>query len=103
MVLVGGGYLKFDEYIPKNHRAFQRKMVAHMMNSSNSLQWVCQQLIDGKNITAGKFYAISSPISGARKSARTSAISGGKSAAKKSPLNKSKKNYFKSPTRQGFK
>jgi len=41
MVLVGGGYQRFEDYVPKNQRFFQKKLVTHMLNSNESLEWVC--------------------------------------------------------------
>ena len=40
MVRAGGGYEKFDEYVPHNHRYFQRSLVIHMIKSGESLEWV---------------------------------------------------------------
>jgi len=50
MLRVGGGYEKFEEYIPKNHRYFQRMLVIHMIKSGESLEWVIDALINGRKI-----------------------------------------------------
>ena len=50
MVRVGGGYEKFEEYVPKNTRYFQRTLVTHMIKSGESLEWVVDALINGKKI-----------------------------------------------------
>ena len=50
MVRVGGGYVPFDEYIPNNHRVFERALLFHMIKSQESLEWVCDALIKDKRI-----------------------------------------------------
>lgn len=47
---VGGGYEKFHEYVPKNSKYFQKMLVVHMIKSGESLEWVIDQLINGKKI-----------------------------------------------------
>lgn len=42
MILVGGGYQRFDVYVPKNQKQFQKKLVSHMINNKESLEWVVQ-------------------------------------------------------------
>ena len=48
MVRTGGGYEKFEEHVPKNHRFFQRQLVVHMIKSGESLEWVVDQIVAGK-------------------------------------------------------
>lgn len=50
MVRVGGGYERFEEYVPNQHRYFMRMLVVHMIKSGESLEWVIEQLIAGKRI-----------------------------------------------------
>jgi hypothetical protein len=50
MVRVGGGYERFEEYVPNHHRYFMRMLVVHMIKSGESLEWVIEQLIQGKRI-----------------------------------------------------
>ena len=50
VVKVGGGYERFDDYISKNQRQLQRRLVTYMINNQASLEWVVNQLIDGKNL-----------------------------------------------------
>ena len=50
MVRVGGGYVPFDEYIPNNHRLIERQLLNHMIKSQESLEWVCDALINDKRI-----------------------------------------------------
>lgn len=47
---VGGGYEKFDEYIPKHLLYFQRMLVVYMIKSGESLEWVIDALLHGKRI-----------------------------------------------------
>ncbi len=47
---VGGGYEKFEDYVPQNHRFFQRMLVVHMIKSGESLEAVVDNLIIGKKI-----------------------------------------------------
>ena len=50
MIRVGGGYERFEDYVPKNHRLFERTLVTYMLNSDKSLDWVVNQLIKGNKI-----------------------------------------------------
>jgi len=50
LLRVGGGYEKFEEYVPKNLRYHQRILVIHMIKSGESLEWVVDALINGKKI-----------------------------------------------------
>jgi hypothetical protein len=50
MVKVGGGYERFEDYVSKNERYHQKKLVTYMINNQASLEWVVGQLIEGKNI-----------------------------------------------------
>jgi len=50
MVRVGGGFEKFIEYVPKNHRYFERTLVVHMIKSGESLEWVLDALMNAKKI-----------------------------------------------------
>ena len=50
MIKVGGGYQRFDEYIVKNQRYHQKRLVTYMVNNQASLEWVVSQLMEGKNI-----------------------------------------------------
>merc|ERR1711934_345720 len=52
-VTVGGGVERFDEFVPRNQRKFQKKLVNHMIHNNQSLEWVTDQLAAGKNITGG--------------------------------------------------
>lgn len=48
MIRVGGGFEKFFEWVPKNHRYLERCLVVHMIKSGESLEWVIEQLFNGK-------------------------------------------------------
>lgn len=50
MVRVGGGTERFDTYVPKNHRKFERQLVDYMSKSQESLVWVVEKLMAGENI-----------------------------------------------------
>lgn len=50
IVRVGGGYVQFDQYLPKNHRAHEIALLQMMIKSQNSLEWVCDQLIRDQKI-----------------------------------------------------
>jgi hypothetical protein len=56
MVRVGGGYVQFEEYIPNNHRFFERTLLVHMIKSQESLEWVCDALIKDKRIQNSNKY-----------------------------------------------
>lgn len=49
-VRVGGGYERFEDYVPRNSKYFQRTLVCHMIKSGESLEWVVEQLLQGKKI-----------------------------------------------------
>ena len=50
MIRVGGGFEKFFEWVPKNHRYLERCLVINMIKSGESLEWVIEQLINAKKI-----------------------------------------------------
>lgn len=50
MVRVGGGYEKFIDYVPKNHRYFERSLVVHMIKSGESLEGVVDAIFNGKKL-----------------------------------------------------
>ena len=43
-VHVGGGYHVFEQFVPYNHRIFERTLVINMINSQQSLEYVCDLL-----------------------------------------------------------
>ena len=47
---VGGGFQRFEDYVPENQRYFQRTLVVHMIKSGESLESVVDNLILGKRI-----------------------------------------------------
>lgn len=44
------GYEKFDTFVQKNNMLFQRQLVVQMMNTGESLEWVLDQIIAGKQL-----------------------------------------------------
>jgi hypothetical protein len=50
MVRVGGGFEKFFEWVPKNHRFLERSLVCLMIKSGESLEWVIEQIYNGTKI-----------------------------------------------------
>ena len=46
MVRVGGGYFMFQEYVPNNHRFFERQLLQYMIKSQESLEWCCEALMN---------------------------------------------------------
>lgn len=50
VVRVGGGTDKLDDYVKHNHRTFEKILVIHMINSNQSLEWVTDELMQGKKI-----------------------------------------------------
>jgi len=52
MIKVGGGYEKFDEYIPNNHKFFERSLLIQMVKSQESLEWVCYALMNDQRISS---------------------------------------------------
>lgn len=51
MIRIGGGYEKFDDYISKKGKYFQRMLVIYMIKSGDSLEYVIDQLINERKIT----------------------------------------------------
>ena len=41
MIKIGGGYQRFDEYVPRFQRQYQKKLVSLMITNNQSLEWVC--------------------------------------------------------------
>ena len=83
IVKVGTDFKTFQKYMKENEE-FERKMlVSHMIKSDQSLEWVCDQLIKGKRITAsGENVPIIAPFSKAsnRPSSRPGSRSSHRSA-----------------------
>lgn len=48
LIRTGGGYERFDEYVPSNHRFFQRQLVVAMIKSGQGLEETVQNFIEGK-------------------------------------------------------
>jgi hypothetical protein len=51
LIRTGGGYERFDEYVPSNHRYFQRQLVVAMIKTGQGLEETVQSFIDGKKYT----------------------------------------------------
>jgi len=49
-VLVGQIWENFEEYVAKNHRFFQRKLVVMMIKTSESLEFVVDSILNGKKM-----------------------------------------------------
>lgn len=85
MIKVGGGHQRFDEYVPKNHRQFQKKLVTYMINNNESLEWVVLQLMDGKQLKTSKFPLLSEASSPLNNSPRLrSAVARGSTSPRRS-------------------
>lgn len=52
IVRVGGGQYNFEEWVPFNHRIFERTIVINMINSGETMEWVLDQMIQEKKIKA---------------------------------------------------
>lgn len=50
IVRVGGGTHNFEEWVPFNHRIFERNIVINMINSGETMEWVLDQMIQDKKI-----------------------------------------------------
>jgi len=50
IVRVGGGQYNFEEWVPFNHRIFERSIVINMINSGETMEWVLDQMIQDKKI-----------------------------------------------------
>jgi len=52
MIRTGGGYERFDEFVPGNHRYFQRQLVVSMIKSGQGLEETVKNIIEGRKRTA---------------------------------------------------
>ena len=73
VIRTGGGYVRFEDYVPENEKYFQRVLVNHMMNNDESLEWVIENLILGtrlkqSNIQQQPRKRLSSPVKKSPKS-----------------------------------
>jgi len=50
LVRVGGGSEMLDTYADRYHRTIERNLVHHMIDSSQSLEWVTDELMEGRKI-----------------------------------------------------
>lgn len=50
MVRKGGGAERFDYYMPKHHRKFEKQLVQYMSISQSDLQTVVDKIIAGQKI-----------------------------------------------------
>ena len=50
MVRTGGGYQRFDQFVPFNHKNYEMMLASHVINTNKDLDWVVNQLIQGKKI-----------------------------------------------------
>ena len=51
---ISGGYQKFDEYIEENHNKIEKDLVLKMIQSQQSLEWICEAIINGKKIPSNQ-------------------------------------------------
>lgn len=64
---IGGGYEKFDEYIPNNHRLMERQLLSNMIKSKESLEWVCDSIINDRKIPhVGNAYDMQGQFKGSK-------------------------------------
>jgi hypothetical protein len=63
IVRVGGGQYPFEEWVPFNHRIFERIIVINMINSNQTMEWVIGQMISDKKIPA-VLYPLTSQTTG---------------------------------------
>ena len=85
MVRVGGGYEKFIDYVPKNHRYFERSLVVHMIKSGESLEGVVDALYNGrklKNLIKESNDNLDEPSSAERKSVKRSMSNDGSKSSR---------------------
>ena len=47
---IGGGYRRFEEYIQENHKKLERDLIVKMIQSKESLEWICEAIINGQRI-----------------------------------------------------
>ena len=40
MVKMSATYKRFEDYVTKNHRKFERRLVSHMVTNKQTLDWV---------------------------------------------------------------
>lgn len=47
---IGGGYRRFEDYISENHKKLERDLVIKMIQSKESLEWICESISNGQRI-----------------------------------------------------
>lgn len=53
-VSLSGPHTNFEDFVTRNHRKFERKLVWYMIRTQHSLNWVIQQLVTGREIDVTK-------------------------------------------------
>ena len=51
-VRTGGGYQEFSEYLQIYENYHQKVLIHHMLNNDQTLEWVTEQLVEGKKMKA---------------------------------------------------
>ena len=51
-VRTGGGYQEFSQYVQIHENYHQKVLINHMINNDESLEWVTEQLKEGKKMKA---------------------------------------------------
>jgi hypothetical protein len=52
LIKVGASFEFFDQVVPSTQKYHQKVLVTHMISNDESLEWVCDQLIQNKRIVA---------------------------------------------------
>ena len=50
LIRVGGGYVRFENYMSSNHESFQLILVSHMESNKWTLEQVIQKILKGEMI-----------------------------------------------------
>lgn len=53
LIRTGGGYERFDEYVPGNHRYYQRQLVVSMIKTGQGLEETVKSIVEGKKHNTG--------------------------------------------------
>lgn len=47
---IGGGYQELEQYLPKHHSNLEKELILKMVQSKQSLEFVCESIITGKKL-----------------------------------------------------
>ena len=59
---IGGGYSKLTEYLQENHYKIEKDLVYKMIQSQQSLEWICESMMNGNKIQSSRLLSARADI-----------------------------------------